>query len=131
VTATRFLADTHALLWWSNGDPRLSTRARDLILDPDVEILASAVSAWEIAIKAGLGALTLPSTPDDFMRDLLSTSQMKPLPIDVRHAVRVFDLPPLHKDPFDRLLIAQAIVENVPLITNDQLIARYPVAVEW
>ena len=128
---TRVLLDTHALLWWHAADPRLSPRARQRIADPATEVLISAASGWEIAIKAALGTLTLQHTPEDLIRREVAANGLHELPVEMRHATRVYDLPPLHKDPFDRLLIAQALVENLPILTNDPQFKKYGVAVDW
>jgi PIN domain nuclease of toxin-antitoxin system len=128
---TRVLLDTHALLWWHVADPRLSARARQLIADPATEVLISAATGWEIAIKAALGTLTLQHTPEDLIRREVTANGLRELPIEMRHATRVYDLPQLHKDPFDRLLIAQALVENLPILTNDPQFKKYGVSVEW
>lgn len=121
----KFLLDTHILLWAANEPDRLSTKALALLNDPDHELLFSAASIWEIAIKNGLGR-------DDFKVDVrllrrgLLDSNYRELPITSEHAVFIESLAPIHKDPFDRILIAQATVEGITLITSDQLVARYP-----
>lgn len=128
---TRVLLDTHALLWWCTADPRLSARARHLITDPATEVLISAATGWEIAIKAALGSLPLNETPEALVRRETSVNGMRELPIDMRHALHVFQLPPLHKDPFDRILVSQAIIERLPIVTDDRQIRKYGVPVEW
>jgi PIN domain nuclease of toxin-antitoxin system len=128
---TRVLLDTHTLLWWANGDPRLSARARALITDPAVEVLVSAVSGWEIAIKAAIGNLNLRVTPEEFVRREMASSSMLELPVTMPHALHTFNLPMLHQDPFDRLLVSQAQVERVSMVTDDAMIRRYGIPVEW
>ena len=127
----RVLLDTHALIWWATGDPRLSRRARDLIQDASNEIVVSAISALEIAIKAGRGSLSVGGSARQFVDDEVLASGFHPLPLTFDHAVRVHDLPPIHRDPFDRVLVAQADVEAIPIVTDDPLIRQYPVRVEW
>lgn len=125
------LLDTHAFLWWIADDPRLSDAAGAMIANAENEVWVSAVSGWEIAIKTGLGRLELPSDPERFVPDQLSRNAMTALPIQMAHALRVARLPRHHRDPFDRLLIAQAQVEAVPIATRDPDIGRYEVEVFW
>ncbi len=127
----RHLLDTHTFVWWINDDRQLSPRVRQIIGSPEHELLFSAASAWELAIKAQLGRIDLPSDLSEFIRRQLAVNGFVALPITVEHALRVAGLPPLHRDPFDRLLIAQALLEDVPLLTADRLIAQYPVRVLW
>jgi PIN domain nuclease of toxin-antitoxin system len=127
----RALLDTHAFLWWVNDDPRLSTHCRSIISNGTNEILFSAVSAWEIAVKASIGRLILPDKTEPYILDQLSRNRFDVLPVDLTHALRVSLLPDHHKDPFDRMLVAQAQVEKVPILTADSQIARYPVRVSW
>ena len=121
----RLLLDTHVLLWSLADDPRLATSVRDLIIDSEVEVFVSAASAWEITIKQGLGKLR---APDDLAAQLVA-ARFEALPITVDHAVAVLDLPDHHRDPFDRMLIAQARVEGLTVVTHDPQIGRYEVAV--
>lgn len=121
----KLLLDTHLLLWAAGAPDRLSAEATALLSDPDHELLFSAASIWEIAIKNGLGR-------DDFkvdvrllMRGLLD-NQYRELPITGAHAVFVESLPPIHKDPFDRIIVAQTTVEGITLLTSDSIVARYP-----
>src|SRR6185437_4026635 len=117
----RHLLDTHTFVWWINDDRQLSPRVRQIIGSPEHELLFSAASAWELAIKAQLGRIDLPSDLSEFIRRQLAVNGFVALPITVEHALRVAGLPPLHRDPFDRLLIAQALLEDVPLLTADRL----------
>jgi len=121
----RLLLDTHALLWALADDPHLTAGVRDLIVDSDIEVFVSAASAWEITIKQGLGKLR---APDDLPAQLVA-ARFEALPITVEHAVAVLDLPDHHRDPFDRMLIAQARVEGLTIVTHDPQIGRYEVAV--
>ena len=124
----RLLLDTHLLLWTAEGSERLSHSASRFIEDPTSELFFSAASLWEIAIKLRRGH-------DDFqvdprlLRRLLLSLHYEELPVTGEHAVAVGDLPVLHKDPFDRLLVAQSIVEGVTLLTADRQVARYSDAI--
>lgn len=120
----RLLLDTHALLWWL-ADEGLAADARAAIAAGDNQVLVSAASAWEIAIKRALGRL---SAPEDLL-DQLAASGFDHLPIALRHALAVSDLPAHHRDPFDRMLIAQAMVEGLTVVTRDRRFSAYPVAV--
>jgi PIN domain nuclease of toxin-antitoxin system len=117
------LLDTHVLIWWDEGR-RLATEARHAIADAD-GVYVSAASAWEIAIKTGLGRLR----PTRTVEQAVDESGFLELPVTFRHAERVGKLPPHHRDPFDRLLIAQADVEELTLVTRDAVFARYGVGV--
>ncbi len=120
----RLLLDTHALLWWL-ADEGLTADARAAIAAGHNQVLVSAASAWEIAIKRALGRL---SAPEDLL-DQLAASGFDHLPIALRHALAVSDLPAHHRDPFDRMLIAQAMVEGLTVVTRDRRFSAYPVAV--
>ena len=127
----RFLLDTPALLWSFNGSASLSPRARGLIEDSGNEILVSAASAWEIATKVRLGKLP---TGEELIGDLdryLAQLQYEALPISVDHAVRAGRLPGEHRDPFDRMLVAQAQAENLAIISNDRIFDTYRVHRIW
>lgn len=125
------LLDTHTLLWWAAASPKLSEPAKAAIADAANEIYVSAVSGWEIAIKARLGKLPLPQTPAAFMARMVARHAFEVLPITLSHAVYEYHLPTLHSDPFDRLLIAQAKLEDMPFVTNDGVVSQYDVAVLW
>jgi len=127
----RALLDTHAFLWWITDDPRLSRRAREIIADGANRLFLSAVSGWEIAIKAGLGRLVLEGDPGVFVIEQMAANAIEDLPIFMGHVLRVYDLPPHHRDPFDRLLVAQAQMENLPIVTADPRISLYDVEVLW
>lgn len=124
---SRLLVDTHALLWWLADDPSLSPTAREAIADPTNEPLVSAASVWEIAIKRGLGKLV---APDD-LPDRIADEGFAWLHITAQHAWHVRDLPMYHGDPFDRLLVAQALIERVPIVTTDARFGEYGVDVRW
>jgi PIN domain nuclease of toxin-antitoxin system len=118
-------------LWWNLDAPKLSHTARKIIGDGQNEIFFSAVSAWEISIKYGKGRLTLPDPPDVYVPNRLAHYQFLPLPIQLSHTLQVHQLPDIHHDPFDRLLIIQSQIEQLPLLTFDQDIARYNVSIIW
>jgi PIN domain nuclease of toxin-antitoxin system len=124
----RLLLDTHLLLWAAGPSPRLSSQARRLIEDPDNELLASAASLWEIAIKSALRRPNFPVNASLFRRNLLNNGYEE-LAVTGEHAVAVANLPPLHRDPFDRILVAQSVVEGITLLTTDPLVAQYPAPV--
>ena len=121
----KLLLDTHLLLWAAGQPERLSAPARQLLDDPRNELLFSAASLWEIAIKKTLGREDFRVEPRLLRRGLLDNGYAE-LPVTSQHAVSIDALPPLHKDPFDRLLLAQAMSEGITLVTGDALLARYP-----
>ena len=127
----RVLLDTQVFLWWNMDDPRLSQTARDLIADGRNELYLSAASAWEIAVKAAHGSLILPEPPEQYVPSRMRLHRILALPIQFRHALHVYDLPPIHRDPFDRLLIAQSRLEDLPILTTDPEINRYDVSIIW
>ena len=126
----RLLVDTHAFLWHQMGDARLSEAARLAMDDPDNEWQLSAASVWEIAIKAGLGRLTLPMSVADYLGEK-ARDGLEVLPVDWRHAAAVERMPPLHRDPFDRLLVAQAQLEGLRIVSADPVFRKYGVGVVW
>jgi len=121
----KLLLDTHVLLWAAGEPQRLSAKARKLLLDPHHELLFSAASMWEIAIKSTLGREDFQVEPRLLRRGLLDNGYAE-VPITSQHAVSIDFLPSLHKDPFDRLLLAQALTEGLTLVTADAELARYP-----
>lgn len=127
----RLLLDTHAFLWWVADDARLPRRARRAIADGSNEVLFSAVSAWEIVLKAALGRLELPDPPDRFLPAQIEANAFSVLPLHLAHALAVHGLPRHHRDPFDRLLVAQAVAERMPLISGDRRLGRYRVRLVW
>ncbi len=126
----RYLLDTHAFLWWIADDPRLTERVRAILRDGHQEVFFSAASAWEIAIKTRLGRLEFDEDVAEYIPRQLLANGFSPLPVEVRHALRVHSLPLLHRDPFD-LLVAQALLEGLPILTADPALAQYPVAALW
>ena len=127
----RALLDTHVFLWWITDDPRLSGRATELISDGGNELFFSAASGWEISIKAGLGRLEIPGDLERFVTDQLSRNAILTLPVHLSHALHTGALPGHHRDPFDRILVSQALLEKMPLVSADPQIARYPIDVVW
>lgn len=125
----RTLLDTSAMLWWATDSRRLSRGARAVIEDPANALFFSVASAWEIAIKAERGHLQLPTAAEQYVPDLLRRFDVEVLPVDLSHALRAGALPPHHRDPFDRLLVAQAQIENLAIVTSDPAIGRYDVDV--
>ena len=121
----KFLLDTQLLLWAAGQPERLSPAVRKLLNSPQNELLFSAASLWEITIKHGLGRKDFVVEPRLLRRGLLDNGYVE-LPITSQHAVGIDSLPPLHKDPFDRLLLAQALAEGITLLTSDVQLARYP-----
>ena len=121
----RILLDTHVLLWWLNDDPKLSAEGRAIIVAAD-EAYVSAASIWEATIKAGLGKLDVDIAQ---LVAEIARGGFRELPITFAHAAMVRDLPELHRDPFDRILIAQALVEPLQLITCDAVLRQYPALV--
>jgi PIN domain nuclease of toxin-antitoxin system len=121
------IVDTHAALWFLEGDPRLSVAARALIEDHTTERRLSAVSVWEVAVKHGLGKLDM--SPDFY--ELLYRQGLRGLPVTDRHARRLADLPLHHRDPFDRLLVAQAQAEGMAILSIDERLRAYDVPVLW
>ena len=125
----RVLLDTRTVLWWVTGGERLSDRARWAIEDPANDVIVSVASAWEIAIKAERGRLALPAPAERYVPELLRRFGFESLDVKMPHALRAGALPPHHRDPFDRLLIAQAQLEDMPLVTADPAIGLYEVDV--
>ncbi len=121
----RLLLDTHALLWFVAADPQLSQAAQQAVASPNNQKLVSMVSIWEIAIKYSLGRLDLKMPLEDFVSLHLAPNKVTLLPITVPHILKVASLPHHHRDPFDRLLIAQAITEGVPLVSADSAFDQY------
>lgn len=123
------LLDTHAVLWWREGNRKLGTRARKAIESQAATVRVSAVTAWELAIKVGLGRLTLPQPLDRWLPAVIESGGFLPLPVLIEHALTVAGLPDHHADPFDRLLIAQARAEDLTILTADAAFEAYDVAV--
>jgi len=127
----KVLLDTHTFLWWNTDDPQLSLHAKEVIANGENEVYLSAASVWEIVIKTSKGRLILPEAPAQYISKRMGLYRFQPLPIQISHAAHVFQLPPLHNDPFDRMLIAQSQMETIPLITKDEDIRRYTLDIIW
>jgi PIN domain nuclease of toxin-antitoxin system len=123
----RALIDTNAWLWFTGNSHRLGPQTRALLIDPTNELFLSVASAWEIAIKAGLGKVDGIGDPATFVRTRLRRQRIVPLPITLEHALAVAALPPHHRDPFDRLLVAQAQAEALVIVTADRALWNYQV----
>ena len=128
---SRLLLDTHTFLWWANDAPELSPAARDMISNTNNECFLSVASCWEMAIKSSLGKLVLTKPVDRFVHDQIIENCFKILNIELRHAAKVESLPFHHRDPFDRLLIGQAISDELTLVTADRMFSRYDVQLIW
>jgi PIN domain nuclease of toxin-antitoxin system len=129
--ASRFLLDTHVLLWWLFDDPKLSVLAHDLIQVPDNTVLVSSASGWEIATKYRLGKLPHAGEVAHNLPSLLRKSRIDVLPITMEHALAAGVLPGPLRDPFDRMLIAQGQIEGLPIVTSDHVFKQYPVELLW
>ena len=127
----RFLIDTHCWLWAVGGPERLRPAAREAIESRENTVLFSAVSALEIAIKVSIGKLRVPNPPAEFVISYVDALSMTSLPVYQTHALHVAELPRHHRDPFDRLLVAQSQIENVPLMTADAAFAAYDLELIW
>ena len=129
----RLLLDTHAFLWWINPHERLSPAARDILATGVDEVFVSAVTPWEVAIKATLGRFIMAEPLGPFFARALAANGFRMLPVGLDHAVAVRDLPAVanHRDPFDRMLVAQAMVENLAIVSADRMFDRYGVERVW
>jgi len=127
----RLLLDTCTFLWWIAGDRALVDSARALVSDPENDAYVSAVSAWEIAVKHGMGRLPLPEPPERFVPRERERHGFATLPLDEASMLHVHRLPRLHRDPFDRMLVCQAVEHGMTLVTPDALVTQYPVRSAW
>ena len=123
----RLLLDTHVMIWWLADDRKLKNPAREIIANPRNQIFASAVVVWEVAIKSALGRI---DADVDEMEAAIRETGFEPLPVNLQHAARIGRLPKIHRDPFDRMLVAQASIEELRLVSNDQIFTRYSLATE-
>ena len=121
----KYLLDTHVFLWWITNSPRLPENIRAIIQEKKNELFFSAASIWEMMIKSRLNKIHLPDNPKEFIKEQLTLNSIKILNISMEHSFGVYDLPEIHKDPFDRMLIWQAIREKMVLISKDSKIAAY------
>ena len=127
----RLLLDTCTFLWIVSDAPELSTRAREIYRSPNNDVYLSAASTWEISVKHGLGRLPLPGAPETYVPDLRQRHGIEPLALNEEATLYLGRLPTLHRDPFDRMLVCQAIVEGTVILTPDELIRQYPVRSMW
>ncbi len=127
----RILLDTCTFLWIIGDAPELSNRARELFIDPANDVFLSAVSAWEISVKHGLGRLSLPEPPEKFIPFQRERHGIEALPLEEEATLYLNRLPSSHRDPFDRMLICQAIVHGMVILTPDELVTQYPVRSLW
>lgn len=127
----KVLLDTHALLWLVEGDARLSQKGADLLVDPGNELLLSPATYWELAVKIGIGKYRIAVPLAAYIEEAIRLYQLTILPIELRHAAAVAELPHHHKDPFDRMLVAQCMVDQLPLVSSDEAFDAYPVQRLW
>ena len=127
----RLLLDTHALLWWLLGDPALSSVARNAIADPGSEVFVSAASAWEITTKFRIGKLPKAAVIAADVAGIVAQHGFIELPLVIRHGQLAGSLPGIHKDPFDRMLVAQAIITDMAIVSGDEILSAYGVARLW
>lgn len=127
----KVLLDTHAFIWRVTNDPQLSQTAKATIANPSNTVFFSVINGWEIIIKQGTGKLTLPEPAETYIPSRIAANQFTILPVQLSHILQVASLPDLHRDPFDRLLIAQSQVENISIISIDRYVVQYPVNVIW
>ena len=127
----KLLLDTSTFLWWCEGSDRITAAIRAQVSDPTNEVYLSTVSVWEIALKHGLGKLPLPKPPEQFVPEQRERHAFRSLPVDEASVLQMPRLPSIHNDPFDRILICQAIEHGMTLVTPDHLIAQYPVRLSW
>ena len=127
----RYLLDTHVLIWWITGDGRLSGKAEALIKNRRNEIFWSVASSWEVAIKYALGRLEFKEPPDILIPSELERNRIETLAIENEHAFLAGRLPPHHKDPFDRMIVAQARIESMGLVSDDVMFKNYGTDLNW
>ena len=123
------LLDTAALIWWLEGNPRLGSAARAAIVEGENQFFVSAASVWEMAIKASRGRLGFPGRLRDWLPEQLTKYAFASLPVSLAHAAAVEDLPLHHRDPFDRILVAQAMTEGLRVVTSDERLSQYQISV--
>ena len=127
----KYLLDTHTLLWITTDDPKLSKKAKNIYLDAENEILLSIASIWELAIKSSIGKITFQKDLDDFIDFHVKGNNIEILKIELPHVLRIEKLPFHHRDPFDRLIIAQAIEDNLKILGADNIFDKYKVKRIW
>jgi PIN domain nuclease of toxin-antitoxin system len=127
----RILLDTHAMVWWATGDKRLSRRARVAIADPNTEVFISIASAWEIQIKATLQKITLNESVDALYRSLIIDQDFRMIGVELKDIEHLSKLPRHHRDPFDRMLVAQALRGDLTLVTKNRVVSSYGTPTLW
>ena len=127
----RVLLDSHAFLWVATEDDRLPGAVRDLIADMRTKVVVSVATTWELTLKALGGRLALPAPPAEHFADHIDEFGYELLPVHQRHVAALQELPAIHRDPFDRMLVAQALVEDLDLVSGDERIRQYPVRTIW
>jgi PIN domain nuclease of toxin-antitoxin system len=127
----RILLDTHAIVWWAIGDRRLSRKARLTIADPQTEVFISIASAWEIQIKASLTKLTLNKSVDALYRSMIIDQDFRMIGVELSDIDQLSKLPPHHRDPFDRMLVAQSLRGDFTLVTEDSVMSAYGARTLW
>lgn len=127
----KLLFDTHTFLWWDSQPEKLSSTVLDLCRDPDNSLILSVAAAWEIQVKTQLGKLQIRRTLNTLLAEQQRVNRLIILPVSLDHVLTLQRLPDHHRDPFDRILIAQALVEEATLLTRDRTIAQYPVVTIW
>lgn len=127
----KVLLDTHAFLWFITDDPKLSTTGKTTIADPKNDILISPASYWEVAIKVSIGKYPLNVSFESFITQGIDDNEFEILPIEPKHAAAITNLPLHHRDPFDRLIIAQAMVEQIQIVSGDEQFDAYPIQRIW
>ena len=127
----KLLLDTHTFIWWDMAPQQLGPQAKPACFDSANELVLSVASVWEMQIKVMLGKLTLRKPLRQLVTDQVQQNGLIVLPVNLEHALRLDSLPSHHKDPFDRLIVAQALVEGWPVVSHDPAVAQYPVTVIW
>lgn len=127
----KYLLDTHAFLWFANNDAKLGENAKRIFLNQENEIMTSVSSIWEMAIKVSLEKLELPGSLQEFVRTHIRGNKIGIMSIELNHLYQLENLPYHHRDPFDRLIIAQAIAESIPILSRDEAFDLYPVQRIW
>ena len=126
-----YLLDTHTFLWFIYDNPRISKKSLSILRNPRNDIYLSSTVAWEIAIKENIGKIEIHTSLNDLITQSLETYNFITLPVSLAHAIKVGTLPSIHRDPFDRILVAQAMVENLTILTSDPFIKKYKVKTAW
>lgn len=127
----KILIDTHVFIWWTSNVKRLSSRVGDLLLDPNTEVVLSVVSVWEMQIKSSLGKLQFKTTLRELVQDEINQNRIEILPLSLSHIYTLNDLPQHHRDPFDRILIAQSMEAGLQIVSIDEKFDAYGIARIW